>query len=195
MSYTGSRNVMKLTITETEKRRRIRRRTVTGACIGGLFGAPAPFLAAATFEIGWLFDHLGTAGVAAVALSGAVGVWLGATAGRTEGVRDAALGRGETTLSQYDVRPPVVDGRPTRPSDVGRFHLRMTDRNLQFWEGTDLLWSHPWSEVRLSTVKGNLLLVHHGDREIAELLPVPETMGWDTLLLGAQRLRARSRGL
>ncbi|MFF8835354.1 hypothetical protein [Streptomyces sp. NPDC015130] len=70
----------------------------------------------------------------------------------------------------------------------------MTDRSLQLWDGSVRLWRHPRSEVRLTTVERSLLLVHHGDREIAELLPMAEANGWDALTLGARRLRAASGG-
>lgn len=194
MADVESRDVRKPTLTEDEKRRRVRRSAVRGGLAGGACGAVFPFVSSVSLGFAWLFDHLASAGAPVAGLCCAAGVWLGVVAGRRYGVRDAALERGETVLSDYDVRPPMVDGRPTKPSDADRWLLRVTDRNLQFWDGEDRLWSHPWSEVRLTTVKGSLLLVHHGDQVVAELLPVPETVGWDALLLGSRRLRARTGG-
>ena len=192
MKDVDSRSVTKLTVAEDEKRRRVRRSTVWGGLVGGVAGAAAPFLTTLSLESGWLFEHLASVGAPVAGLCCAVGVWLGVQGGRTYGSRNAALERGETVLSEYAVRPPVVDGRPTKPSEVDRWGLRVTDRHLQLWDGRDRLWSHPWHEIRLTTVKGGLLLVHRGDQVVAELLPVPETVGWDALLLGARRLRART---
>ncbi|ALO12863.1 Putative secreted protein [Streptomyces venezuelae] len=193
MTDVESRDVTKPTLTEDEKRLRIRRSTVGGGILGGVVGAAAPFVTSASLGIAWLFEHLASAGALTAALSCAVGVWLGVRGGRTHGSRNAALERGETVLSEYAVRPPVVDGRATKPSEVDRWELRVTDRHLQLWDARDRLWSHPWHEIRLTTVKGGLLLVHRPDQVVAELLPVPESIGWDALLLGARRLQGRSR--
>ncbi|WP_369148081.1 hypothetical protein [Streptomyces sp. R44] len=189
MGYVSSRQPAELPA--EERSRRIRRRTVQGAVVGGLAGVVAAPVGAVSLVPPELLASLGWLGLPVVVACGGLGTWLGVMAGRESGARDAGLEPGETVLSQYGVRPPVVDGRPTEPSD-DRFALRVTDCGLQLWDGTRRLWSHPWSEVRLSTVKGSLLLVHHGDQEIAELLAVPEGAGWDALLLGAQRLRAQA---
>jgi hypothetical protein len=177
----------------------IRRRAVRGAVGGGITGAVAPVAATVAYFPYGLVELLGRyewawgLGGLVVLACGVLGTWSGARIGRVNGVREVALERGETVLSAYAVRPPLVDGRPSKPTDAHRFELRVTSRGLQLWDGSDRLWSHPWSEVRLTTADGGLLLVHHGDRTIAELWPVPETIGWDAVLLGAQRLRARSR--
>ncbi|MFF8376137.1 hypothetical protein ACF07V_08425 [Streptomyces sp. NPDC015661] len=197
MAHNGSRQTAGTTADERE--RLIRRRTVRGAVGGGIGGVVAPVILTAAYvphgavklllESAWSW-WLG--GCALLAL-GVLGTWGGMRSGRVTGVREVALAPGETVLSTYDVRPPVVDGRPSRPTDTGRFALRVTNRGLQLWDGADRLWSHPWSEVLLTEAEGSLLLVRHADRTIAELLPIPETIGcWDALLLGAQRLRARS---
>ncbi|WP_051844962.1 hypothetical protein [Streptomyces globisporus] len=185
--------------TADERRRLIRRRTVRGAVGGGILGVVGPVVATAAYvprelvELLRRFEWSWWPGGFAVVVCGVLGTWSGMRFGRVNGVREAALEPGETVLSAYAVRPPVVDGRPTRSTDTDRFELRVTDRGLQLWDGPDRLWSRPWSEVRLTAAGGGLLLVHHRDRTVAELLPVPGTIGWDALLLGAQRLRARSR--
>ncbi|MEU7074962.1 hypothetical protein AB0B30_33340 [Streptomyces narbonensis] len=178
-----------------EGRRLIRRRVVRGAVVGGAVGAVWPLggvIGLVPPELVEPFERWWWLGVSVLLGCSAVGTWIGMQVGRTDGIREAALEPGEAVLSAYAVRPPVVDGRPTRPTELDRFELRLTNRGLQLWDGPGRLWSHPWSEVRLTTVKGSLLLVHHGDQEIAELLPVPETIGWDALLLGARRMRAAS---
>ncbi|MGW3061472.1 hypothetical protein ACWC98_36985 [Streptomyces goshikiensis] len=124
-------------------------------------------------------------------LAGIIGAYAGARAGRTAGAREEALEPGEVVLSAYAVRPLFEEGRATGVSDSARFELRVTTLGLQLWEGADQLWSHPWRAVRL-TAEGDFVLVHHGDREIAELLVDTFDGSPDELLLGAERLRARA---
>ncbi|MCZ0982336.1 hypothetical protein O1L60_34980 [Streptomyces diastatochromogenes] len=198
MAYVNSRQVTGPT---ADQERLIHRRAVRGAVGGGIIGMLAP--AALTFsyfpsgviELLWRSGWSWALGGLAVLACGALGTWSGARLGRINGVREGALEAGEAVLSLYSVRPPVVDGRPTKPADATRFELRVTDRSLQLWDGPDQLWRHPWSELRLTEADDGLLLVHHGDRAIAELLlGSGEVVGpWDALLLGAQRLRARRR--
>ncbi|MBT1188339.1 hypothetical protein HET69_31275 [Streptomyces sp. CJ_13] len=138
------------------------------------------------FELSWWI-----VGPVAV-LAGVIGAFAGARAGWMEGVREEALEPGEVVLSAYPVRPLFEDGRATGPSDSARFELRVTTLGLQLWEGTGRLWSHPWRAVRL-TAEGDFVLVHHGDREIAELLVDTFDGSPDELLLGAERLRARAQ--
>ncbi|MEW1639682.1 hypothetical protein AB0469_37190 [Streptomyces sp. NPDC093801] len=72
-----------------------------------------------------------------------------------------------------------------------RYELRFTTRGLQLWDRSDQLWSHPWRTVRL-VAEGDLVLVHHQDQLIAELL-VDTVDGSPTgLLLGAARLHTRA---
>ncbi len=198
MAYEDSRRTADPTADQEEL---IRRRAVRGAVGGGIIGTVAPVALTASYfpreaiELLWRFEWSWGLGGLVVLACGALGTWSGVRAGRINGVREVALEPGETVLSAYAVRPPVVDGRPTKPTDTARFELRVTDRSLQLWDGPDRLWRHPWPGVRLTTVDDSLLLVQHGDRTIAELLPASSGVigAWDALLLGAQRLRARSR--
>ncbi|MER8096253.1 hypothetical protein [Streptomyces goshikiensis] len=167
------------------RRRRIRRSALGAGWVTGLVSAAKVSLFA--FDLSWWI-----VGPVAV-LAGVIGAYAGARMGWTEGVREEALEPGEVVLSAYPVRPLFdEEGRATGPSDRARFELRVTTRRLQLWEGASRLWSHPWRAVRL-TAEGDFVLVHHEDREIAELLVETYDGSPDELLLGAERLRARAQ--
>ncbi|WP_407837880.1 hypothetical protein ACE1OC_18205 [Streptomyces sp. DSM 116496] len=166
--------------------RRIRRSVIFGSCAtGGLFAVKisvAAFAAAFSWEV--------TALLAAV--FGAGGAWAGARLGRVDGVREVALEPGETVLSAFAVRPLLWEGRPTGHYDTERFELRVTTRGLQLWEQAEQLWNHPWGSLRL-TADQDVVLVHHEERLIAELLVDTLDGSPDGLILAAERMRARAR--
>ncbi|MFB7917368.1 hypothetical protein [Streptomyces sp. NPDC056061] len=91
--------------------------------------------------------------------------WTGARIGRRSGIRDQALEPGEDVLGTYTVRPPYTEHTPVAPHEGPQYELLVTNRGLQMWERSVLLWRHPWSELRL-VVDGPRLRVHHEDREV-----------------------------
>lgn len=167
---------------------RVRRGAVVGGVTGAVLGAVLVgygLMQAVRFVP---VDLLRVLAAPAALVGAAVGGWIGARWGRESGLRDSTLDAREIAISGYGVLPLVVDGRPARKSDADRFDLRVTTRRLQLWDRSECLWDHPWSEIRLTTVKRETLVVLHDDRPIAELRhPYHVAEGWDALMLGAKR--------
>ena len=103
---------------------------------------------------------------------GAFAGWAGAKTGRENALRAETLEPGEQLLSTYTVRPPFTPGRGPTPYENPPFQLLLTSRRLQLWEHSNLLWSHPWAELRL-TVDGPRLKVYHRGEEAGFMILEP----------------------
>ncbi|MEU6865642.1 hypothetical protein ABZ924_20675 [Streptomyces sp. NPDC046876] len=174
------------------RRRRLRRGTVWGGIAGALGSVPIA-IEGPEYMPWWLSMTLSLA----VGLMAGLG---GAMAARRSGikaeVRRDTLRPGEMELNSYRVKP-IPEGAPVPPplkeDDYTSYSLTTTTRQLQLWEfGYVPQWSHPWSELRLST-EGHVLVVIGPEgllgRFVLQRMIVPEE-----LVLTSNRLRARSPG-
>ncbi|MEV5161786.1 hypothetical protein [Streptomyces sp. NPDC053728] len=108
--------------------------------------------------------------VLSVALAMAALVWwLSSRTGRTDRIHEAPSESGERVIGTYAVQPPPTGHHPASPYEGPRHHLRVTSRGIEMWERADLLWKHPWPELRV-IVDGPRLRIHHRGQEAGTML-------------------------
>ncbi|MFK3984841.1 hypothetical protein ACI2K4_31285 [Micromonospora sp. NPDC050397] len=95
--------------------------------------------------------------------------WTGSRIGRIDGIRAARLEPGERVIGTYAVRPPYTEHTPPSPHEGTQYHLRVTSRGVEMWERAELLWKHPWPELRV-IVDGPRLRIHHLGQEAGTML-------------------------
>ncbi|WP_370410150.1 hypothetical protein [Streptomyces fradiae] len=177
--------------TDEERSRRIRRAGILGGVIGAgvggvVMGAESLNAVAGGFPW-WVVAPFAVAATAA-------GAWGGARLGREHRVRADSLEPGETVLNEYGVwHAPAPPPSRTTQAEHAPYQLRTTTRRMQLWEGSTLLWEHPYHGVVLEA-DGPRLRVLHGGVAIALL----ETSGHpempETVRLVASRIAARGYG-
>lgn|GEM_PF-5684971 len=86
------------------------------------------------------------------------------------------------------MRPPLAPQGDAAPPENPPYQLRLTTRTSQLWEHSDLLWTHPWKELRVTADGPRLRVFHHG-RERGVLLVEPPGSA-EELRLAARRLGA-----
>ncbi|MFF7472591.1 hypothetical protein [Streptomyces sp. NPDC008092] len=148
--------------TNDDPRRRVRRATVIGACLTGLVGGGGFFVQGYTAHFpGWFFWPIA---VPTVGLF----TWAGARLGRESQIRTETLEPGETVLGTYTVKPSFAPPREPTTYESPAYQLRLTSRHLQLWQQANLLWTYPWSDLRLVT-DGPLLRIYRQSQEAGVL--------------------------
>ncbi|MFF4832587.1 hypothetical protein [Streptomyces sp. NPDC001315] len=166
---------------EGERRRRLRRAAVSGGVTASL-GAASVAVEGFTGGVPWWFV------VPFTVLCSAFAGWSGTKTGREDAVRAESLEPGEYLLSTYTVRPPFTPERGPTPYENPPFQLRLTSRHLQLWEHSDLLWAHPWADLRLAVDGPRLKVYHRGEEAGFMILERPG--GPREVQLAARRLGA-----
>ncbi|MET8635229.1 hypothetical protein ABZX69_29065 [Streptomyces sp. NPDC004074] len=167
---------------EDERHRHIRRAALSGGVTAAALGTVVILVEGYTAHLTWWLV------LPVAAVSGGFAAWSGARSGHEDGVRAQAVARDEIVLSTYTVRPPFDRRQAATPHENLPCQLRLTTRNLQLWKHADLLWSHPWKELRV-TADGPRLRVFHQGQETGVLLVEPPGTA-EELRLTARRLGA-----
>lgn len=158
--------------TEGERQRRIRRAAVAGATTATCLAAASiavEGIAGAASGIPWLIV------VPFTVMCSAFAGWAGARTGRENAVRAETLEPGERLIGTYTVRPPFTPRRGPTPYENPPFQLLLTSRHLQLWEHSNLLWAHPWAELRLAVDGPHLKIYHRGEEAGFMILEPPGT--------------------
>ncbi|MFE7169006.1 hypothetical protein [Streptomyces sp. NPDC057616] len=157
---------------EGEGQRRLRRAAVAGGATAVCLGAASLAIegaAGAAHGIPWFVV------VPLTLLCSVFAGWAGARTGRENAVRAEMLGPGERLIGAYAVRPPFTPGRAPTPYENPPFQLLLTSRHLQLWEHSQLLWAHPWPELRLAVDGPRLKIYHRGEEAGFMVLEPPGT--------------------
>ncbi|MFE4217050.1 hypothetical protein [Streptomyces sp. NPDC056844] len=142
---------------------RIRRARLTRATVTALLAVAAVLGPGIGAGVDWWI-------LLALALPAAVlAGWAGSRIGRMNALRDIQLEPGERVLSTYVVRPPYTEHTPPSAHEGPQYHLRVTTRGVQMWERAELLWKHPWTELRV-IADGSRLSIHHQGQEAGTML-------------------------
>ncbi|MEU9316829.1 hypothetical protein [Streptomyces sp. NPDC048295] len=157
--------------TEGERQRRIRRAAIAGGttatCAAALIAVKG--VAGVARGVPWLIV------VPLTVVCGAFAGSAGARTGRENAISAETLGPGERLISTYTVRPPFTPGRGPTPYENPPFQLLLTSRRLQLWEHSNLLWAHPWAELRLAVDGPRLKIYHRGEEAGFMILEPPGT--------------------
>ncbi|MGW7308839.1 hypothetical protein ACWGI1_25100 [Streptomyces sp. NPDC054835] len=165
--------------------RRLRRAGILGGAIGGGIGGAGT--AVQGLDTGFPWWVVGPF----VALGVTVGVLAGVRHGREDRAQKDSLEPHETVLNVYGVwRCPAPPRSGMVSPENAPYQLHTTTRHLQFWKGEDLVWAHPWHEVR-AEADGPLLRVLRAGVEIA-LVEQPAAPGMpEEFCFVAERIAAR----
>ncbi|MFI6244680.1 hypothetical protein [Streptomyces sp. NPDC051016] len=145
-----------------DRRRRIRRATMTGAALTGLVvGGSVALQGLLAHFPWWFFAPIAGASVGLV-------TWAGGRIARESQVRAETLEPDEDVLGTYTVKPSFAPPRAPTTYETPAYQLRVTSRHLQLWQQANLLWTYPWSGLRLVT-DGPLLRIFHQDQEAGVL--------------------------
>ncbi|MGV9649199.1 hypothetical protein [Streptomyces sp. NPDC003554] len=167
---------------EDERHRHIRRPALSGGVTAAALGTVVILIEGYTAHLTWWLV------LPVAAVSGGFAAWSGARSGHEDGVRAQAVAPDEIVLGTYTVRPPLAPQGDAAPHENPPYQLRLTTRTSQLWEHADLLWSHPWKELRVTADGPRLRVFHHG-RERGVLLVEPPGSA-EELRLAARRLGA-----
>ncbi|MFI8006487.1 hypothetical protein [Streptomyces sp. NPDC086010] len=138
-----------------------RTRTVRATVSAGIAGATASGLGAAVLP--W-WQVLALA-LPATGLAG----WTGWRISRVAGIRAASMEPGERVIGMYAVRPPYTEHTPSWSYEGAQYHLRVTSHGVEMWERAELIWKHPWPELRV-IVDGPRLRIHHLGQQAGTML-------------------------
>ncbi|MEU6931323.1 hypothetical protein [Streptomyces sp. NPDC046385] len=165
--------------------RRLRRAGILGGAIGGAIGGAGTTIQGLDTGFPWWIV------VPFVALGVTVGVLVGVRHGREDRAQKDSLEPNETVLNVYGVWPyPAPPRSGMVAPENAPYQLHTTTRHLQFWKGEDLVWAHPWHEVRVETDGPLLRLLREGvEIALVETPSAPEMP--EDFRFVAERIAAR----